>query len=148
LIAGEEEELVFVNRPAECTAELIPLQRVTLGCKEISGVESVIAQKFEGVAMKGIAAALGNHVDHAAGLRSVIGGQRTGLHFKFLERVRKRHRQPDIRNRVHVVSAVQQKQRLASLPARHRECHRRRIVLVGEERLPRAGRHEIRGPSR
>ena len=68
LIIDEEEELVLLNRAAERCAELVPAHvgrsavHRRIGAevaRPLIGVEKVVAQKFERVAMKLVAAGLG-----------------------------------------------------------------------------------------
>ena len=47
LVGAEVKQLVLDDRPADCPAVLIPLQRVLRRRKKVSGVEIAVTNKFE-----------------------------------------------------------------------------------------------------
>ncbi len=54
------------ERSAERAAELVALERLSLDGKEVAGIQLVIAQEFEEIAVELIAAGLGGGVEEAA----------------------------------------------------------------------------------
>ena len=66
LVAGEEEQLVLANGPAEYTAELVSLERVARERVGIATIKISISQKLEQIAMNLVGTALCHHIDHSA----------------------------------------------------------------------------------
>ena len=112
---SKEEQSVWNNRPTDRPAKLVAFQRVAFGRKVISSIEGVVPKEFKRASVPFIAARLCDDIDHATGLRSVVRWKRTGFDFEFAHGIRKRQRQPDIRHRIQVVSAVDEIKRLTAL---------------------------------
>ena len=88
LIPSEEEQLVLDHWSANGTAKLVPLERIALWREKVSSIELVVADEFEQVAVKIVCSRLRHAVDGCPGVHSVLGHQRTGLHFEFLQGIR------------------------------------------------------------
>ena len=87
MITSKEKQLVLQYRSADCAAELIALQRAVLlfarcgiHCREIRrGIEEIVSNKFEQVAVKRIRTRLG----HGTHLRSARLRRRLPANFCF-----------------------------------------------------------------
>ena len=72
--------------------------------------------------MELIAARIRHDIHDTARLRAVVRRKRTGFDFEFPQGVGKGKRQTDIRDRVHVDTAVEDEQCLPALTTGNREC--------------------------
>src|SRR5262249_42637702 len=108
LEAGEGEQLVLLDRPADEPPELVSAQGILRGSEEVARIEGSISYEFEKPSVKLIRSRLGDRVDHGAGMQSVTGGNAAGLDTEFLQRVGEREGQVHVRMRVVMISAVQQ----------------------------------------
>src|SRR5204862_1691101 len=72
LIAAEEEQLIFHDRSADNSAELIPLQGIPLESEGVAGVQLSVPQKFERIAVKLIAARFGHGIDGRSRVEPVL----------------------------------------------------------------------------
>src|SRR5262245_35084351 len=86
----KEERAVLDDWAADCSAKLIAVELSAFGQKEIARVELVVAQKFEGRAVKLVRAGFGDERDLAEGGLSEFGGVRIGLNLEFLYYVDRR----------------------------------------------------------
>ena len=84
------------------------------------GVQLVIAEEIEQVAVEAVAARFGHDIDHAAGMQPVLGRQSVGLHVEFLHRIRERNGQVHVAERVVIVAAIQQEVDAVGRAAGHR----------------------------
>ena len=74
-IAGEEEQFVFLDRPAHHAAELLQLHwrhRLGSGVEEVAGVPGAVAAKRVSRAVKGIGPRPDSHVHYGPGLPAVL----------------------------------------------------------------------------
>ena len=107
-----EEQMVLPDGAAGRVAVLIPLERRfggggLRGREGVrSGIERVVADKFEERAVQVVRPRLGDHV-HLARLAPEFGGVDAGLHFEFFERVHRRQKDIRVEVDVGVVHAVQ-----------------------------------------
>src|SRR6267142_1373649 len=76
LKTSKEKQFVFLDRSADGSAPLIPLQAVLGGREEVAGVQGVVAYEFEQGAVPLVGAGLGHRSDRPAGVVSVLGRQR------------------------------------------------------------------------
>src|SRR5207244_270278 len=88
LIAAEKEQLVFLDRTADNSAELVALQRVAGSREEVAGVKDSVSQKFEQVAVKLIRAGLGDGIDCRRSVNTILRREGAGFHLEFLQRIR------------------------------------------------------------
>jgi hypothetical protein len=80
--------VIFANGAADGAAKLILLEGSPLAIvKVVSRVKVGIAQKLEDVAMELVRAALGDHIDLAAGKVAILGVEVAGQDTKLRERV-------------------------------------------------------------
>ena len=109
LIAAKEKTLVAPDWPTESAAILVPLNAIGCGrsSKEILSVENRVAHEFEGISMEIVGAGLGDDVNDAARVRSILRAVVARLYAEFLERVRERKGLIDVRVFVHVIAAVE-----------------------------------------
>lgn len=91
LIIAEEKHLVAADSPAECAAELVlPVRRFgapIFVIEKVVGVERVVAQEFEGAAVKIVLARFDLDIDHTAAGPTELGRVGAGLYFELFERV-------------------------------------------------------------
>ena len=91
VVIDEEEDLVLFHRTAQRTAELVEVVRVLLHSRTVVhegiGVHALIAIKLEYGAVQLVVAALGDHVDDAAGRAANLSREGIGVHLEFLNRV-------------------------------------------------------------
>src|SRR5260221_7300506 len=109
LVASEEERFVFANRPAERTAKLIAFHLIR-GCRrreKVLRVKRRIAIELKRIAVKTVRSRFGDHVHHAAGIRSVLCTVIARLHAELLQCVRKWERLVHVCVFIHVIAAVQ-----------------------------------------
>src|SRR5215467_9581868 len=76
LIIEQEERAVLDDRAADSSAELIAVELAAFGQKEIARVELVVAQEFEGRAVKLVRAGFGHERDLAERGLAEFGGVR------------------------------------------------------------------------
>src|SRR5262249_54580090 len=74
LVSAEEEQLLFPDRPAKRTSELVTLQSVVRCREEISSVERSVAQELENIPVKLVRPRLGDCVYRRAGVQPVPRG--------------------------------------------------------------------------
>src|SRR5262245_47366622 len=77
-VREEKESLVLDDRAANMTAELVAFEgrRLTRGkVEEVAGVERVVAQKLEHLAVEFAGAGASRDVDHRAGVLAVLGAE-------------------------------------------------------------------------
>jgi len=84
LEAGEKEQLVVPDGSADHSAKLVSLEAVSAGCEEVAGVELIIADKLEEIAVESVAALLGDGVDCCGGVIAILGRQRACLDLELL----------------------------------------------------------------
>src|SRR5262245_18985023 len=106
MVAGKKECFALDDRPAHNPAKLMPLQRVSNRREEVSRVESVVAEKLKCRPVEIVASGFRDHIYNATRLSSVVGRQRTRLHFEFADCIRKRQGKADTRYRIHVEPAI------------------------------------------
>ena len=70
LVAAKEEQFVLDNRTAQDSAELVALQRVALGGKEVARVQRPVAQKLEEIAVEFIRSGLRYRINSRPGICS------------------------------------------------------------------------------
>src|SRR5438046_8484659 len=92
LITSEYKQFVLLDGSTNCSSILVALQTVTSVREEITRIEFVVADKLEQGAVPIVGAGFRDCVDRASGMKAVLGGQRTGLHFDFLKSSRERQR--------------------------------------------------------
>ena len=85
LLAHEEEQLVLLDGAAEVVAEIVVAQLGEIGREEIARVQSVVAEVFEGPAVKLVGAVLGHEVESHARGAAVLGGEVGGLNLDLLQ---------------------------------------------------------------
>src|SRR5436190_12361337 len=108
LIAEEEKHFVFLDRPADCPAVLVPLQRVTACGIRISRVKDAVPQELKNISMKLVRTGFNDCGDRRTGVQPVLRRQRGRLHFEFLQCIRKRKRKVHGIKWIVVQRAVQQ----------------------------------------
>src|SRR5581483_10018830 len=108
LKAAEKEELVLDDSAAQRSSVLIALQRVLRRGKVTSRVEVAVTQIVEQIAMELIRAGLSHCIHYAARMRAILRRQGVRLYAEFLQCIGKRKRHVDVRERVHVIPAIQQ----------------------------------------
>ena len=101
-VAAKEEQLVFFDRTADGSAELVlnqdrPFQVRLIG-EEVVGIEDRVAQKIKSGAMKSIGSALGHHGDDAVGRAAKFRSDRASFDAELLDGVLR----GDIGNRVDI----------------------------------------------
>jgi hypothetical protein len=143
LVSAEEEQLVFLDGPADDAAKLIPLIRAGHGRKILAGAaKAVIAQELEQVAVKLVGA---RARDHAYGSgRAALRRLAADLGTELLNRVGKGQRHGAAGEKIQVVGAVEAvfgaEQRSAAGPAnRHRAADAidRQVAEPARLRIPR-----------
>src|SRR5262249_9807751 len=96
LVRQEEEEFVADDGTAEVGAKLIGLERrlsqrlarsALGGVKEVTRVQSIVAQKLESLAVIAVRARASGHVGHGARIPAVLSGERRVVDLHFRERV-------------------------------------------------------------
>src|SRR5262245_40825529 len=107
----EEERSILDDRSVEVAAEVVVTQLASLLSgsiqKEVVGIQRVISQKLEYRAVKLVAAAFGDQIDHGALSLSELRAETVSFHAEFLDRVDGwKDQQGGIRTDVHVVDAV------------------------------------------
>ena len=148
LVAAEEEELVFNDAAADGAAELVAMEHVVSGQEIVARVDAAVAQELKQVAVQLVGAGLGHDIHGAARMQAIAGRQGVGLDAEFLQRVGEGERQVDIRERVVVVSAVEQVVDVVALRTGHRDDHRAvealaaDVVVAGSGSVDRAARQE------
>ena len=89
-VAGEEKSLVFEEWAADVGAEIIAFER-RLGRrrqgKEVCGVERVIAEEFENLAVKAVGSTARRDIDDSAGVTPVFGAEGGIVDLEFLHGV-------------------------------------------------------------
>ena len=83
-VVAIEPQLVFVDRPAQRAAELVALQVVFGGGKEVARIENIIAHELECLAVERVAAALGGDV-HQRGIRPLVRHEEALLHLELID---------------------------------------------------------------
>src|SRR5207245_6367471 len=78
---------VLRDRTAQVAAKLVEPQRRVGGGEVVLCVHGIVAEELEQVAVVGVAAGLGDHVDDVAGGASVFGRVSPGLDLEFLDAV-------------------------------------------------------------
>src|SRR5439155_6965094 len=91
LITGEEDQLVFRNRPADRAAELIALDRVAARSKCVARVEHSIPNEFEKVTVNFVRSGLGHKADGTCRLHAFVRGGSAGFKLELLQGIWKRH---------------------------------------------------------
>src|SRR5690348_2221295 len=139
LISGEEKQLVFLYRPADNAAKLVPLQAVSSGGVGSAGVEEIVANILKRVAVKRIRAVLGDDVYSSRRILSIPRTQGACLYVEFLDGIRKWQRRIQVIARIVVDTAIHYELHGVALAAG--DCVRydrvfhiraaRSIVLVG-----------------
>ncbi len=84
---GEEECPVLDDRPANCSAKLVPFEgRLRSGgvLEEITRIQCAVAEEFVEAPMKSIGARPGDCVDHSSGSLAVLRGVIAGQNREFL----------------------------------------------------------------
>src|SRR5438105_4449557 len=97
LVAAEEEQFIFDDRPAQRSAELISLESALhlvtgfwIDGREIwRGIEKIVAQEFEDIAVNFVRSGFRHAVNVTTGLSAVLCRDAAGLHFEFLKRIGK-----------------------------------------------------------
>jgi hypothetical protein len=90
LVVGEEERPVPRNRSAEHAAELVPavIRLHWVGSlKVVSGVQVLVAEELEQIAVERVGPGLGGEVDHAAIEPAELGGWAVTLDLELLNRI-------------------------------------------------------------
>ena len=107
LIAAEEEQFVLHDRPASRSAELVALDRVASGRKEIPRIEFSVTNEFEQIAVKFIRAGLRHQAYGACRLAASRSRSCAGFDFEFLKSIRKWCGHISVALRIVVICAVQ-----------------------------------------
>ena len=81
---------------------------ILFGSKRVARVEDSVPHKLEEAAMKFVSAALGNDIDDARSVKSVLCGYGAGLDLEFLERIGKRQRQSLVAVGIVMDAAIEQ----------------------------------------
>src|SRR5205807_1742508 len=92
LISAEEKQLVLDERTTDRAAILVPLQRISFRGEKVSRVELCIPNEFKHVAVKLIRSGSRGAAHLRARVNSLLCILRSGGHFEFLQRIRKRQR--------------------------------------------------------
>src|SRR5262249_51886416 len=128
LIIAKEKHLVVADGPAPRAAELVlPGWRFwppVFVVEKVVGVERVVAQEFEGAAVKSVLARFDLDVDDAAARPPELGGVGAGLDFELFERVYAGEDDDRVQPRFIVVHAVEQEVVVARPHAVGRERRR------------------------
>src|SRR4030095_11619649 len=98
LITGEEEDPVFLYRPADRSSELVTFQLIVLWSESVARVKRRVAYEPKRIAVKQVCSGLRNCVHRSRRVTSVGCILSAGDNFEFLESVRegKRHVRSDI----------------------------------------------------
>ena len=120
MVASEEKQFILDHRPAKHSAKLVALQRIPLWSEGIACVQRTIAHEFEQIPVKFVGAGLGYSVNRRRRVLSVLGLQRAGLHFEFLEGIGKRQRQIQVVVRIVMRSSIEYVDQTIVQPAPHR----------------------------
>ena len=120
LVAEEAERLVAaeemgnIEGSAHRAAKLVAMERIDdqgaycgLPSEGIGGVEGPVTHKLKHVAVILLGAALGDDIDHGAGVLAVLRAVVVGLYAEFLQRIGHGERLIDVGVLVHVVAAVE-----------------------------------------
>src|ERR1700722_773470 len=133
LVRKEEESLVFLDRSSQRAAEYVAFERGSLGSESVAGVQVIVPDKFETVAVNRVGSGLGYLVNDSAGRASKFGVVVIDQNLELFHRVGVVGHHDVVTQKVGVVGSVQQEgQRLRALPA-YREWVARRVVRIRGE---------------
>src|SRR6185312_8322992 len=106
LVSREGEELVAEDGAAEGATELVLMQGVRNGGEEVAGVDVVVAEELERVAVEAVGTGAGDGVDLAAGVDAILRAEHARLDGELVQSVGEREGHVDIGRVVGVVAAV------------------------------------------
>ena len=109
LIPRKEESLVVNDRTTDSATVLIALDLIVGGggSEIVLGIEVRIANKLEDIAVEIVGTGLGDDVDDATGILTVLGAVVAGLDAEFLESIGKRKRLIDVGVFIDVIAAIE-----------------------------------------
>src|SRR5262249_29463730 len=139
LESGKGEYLVFLDRSADGSAELVTAECVLRGGEIIARIEGSVANKFEQASVDLVAAGFGDGVDHRPRMKSIAGGNAAGLNAELLQGIRERERQVHVGMRVVMVAAVEQIVIAVDLASSDRYAHRGRVIVGRDHPARRVG---------
>src|SRR5581483_4436125 len=92
LVIDKKEGVILFDRSAEGPSELVLTERrlTPSGIEVVVGVQLVIAQEFENIAVVLVRAGFDRYIDSSSGAPSEFCGHGIGLHLEFGDRVRRR----------------------------------------------------------
>ena len=108
LVIDKEEILVFADGSAQRRAVLIAVQRFGCGGEEVARVEGVVAQEIVNVAMKGVAAGLGDHRGGRAAGFAILGGRVQRENAELADGVHRDAQRVSAIHAVHIGRAIEQ----------------------------------------
>src|ERR1700747_782111 len=118
LIRKEEKRLIFENGTAQSATESVPLKRSNGRQEVISGVQGVIAEKLEYIAMECVGSRLNHLIDDAAGGAPIFRLVIIGEDLELPKRIRIWVNHSVVAQEIVVIGAIHEEtERLGGLPA-------------------------------
>src|SRR5579884_610894 len=133
LEAAEEEEFVPDNPPAQGSAVLIALQRVTSSCEVPASVEVAVPQVIKQIPMELIRSGYGDRVHYAARMFAILRRQGARFNAEFLQGIGKRKGHIHVGKCVYVITAIQQVIGPVRLAAGNRNSRRTVKIFAARE---------------